>query len=60
MKLVDKVDLLDGQPLMDVVLASASAVAFSIKELPADQQEYAQRTAHELIDDMLKEWTTKT
>jgi hypothetical protein len=61
MKLADKVAyLLAAEPLMDVVLASASAVAMSIKELPVTRREHARLTAHELIDDMLEEWATET
>ena len=60
MKLVERIsDLLDGEPLMDVILACAAAAAFSIKELPVDQQQAAQQAAHELIDEMLQEWTPK-
>jgi len=61
MRLVDKItDLLDGMPLMDVIAACAAAAAFSIKELPSDQREYARQMVHELIDEMLKEWTPET
>jgi uncharacterized membrane protein YccC len=57
-KLVEKItDLLDDEPLMDVILACASAAAFSIKELPAGQREHARQAVHELIDAMLNEWT---
>ena len=57
-KLVEQItDLLDGEPLMDVVVACASAAAFSIKELPVEQRKHAQQMVHELIDAMLKEWT---
>lgn len=60
-KLVEQIsDLLGDEPLMDVIVACASAAAFAIKELPSDQREAAQRMVHELIDKMLKEWTPKT
>ena len=50
-------DLLGDEPLLDVVVACASAAAIAIKELPADQRQDAQREVHALIDEMLKEWT---
>lgn len=60
MKLVEKIsDLLGDEPLMDVIVGCASAAAFAIKELPSDQREHARQVAHELIDEMLKEWTPR-
>ena len=58
MKLMERItDLLDDQPLMDVILACASAAAFALKELPPEQREAGRRAAHELIDKMLEEWS---
>ena len=60
-KLVEQIsDLLDDEPLMDVIVACASAAAFALKELPADQREHARQMVHELIDKMMDEWTPET
>jgi hypothetical protein len=50
-------DLLGDQPLLDVVVASVGAVAVAIAGLPVDQRESAQKTAHELLDKMVAEWS---
>ena len=59
--LADKIaDLLADQPLMDALVVCASAAAIAIKEFPIEQREAARRKVHELIDEMLQEWTSET
>lgn len=61
MKLADNIaDLLGDEPIMDVIVGCASAAAFAIKELPAEQRELGRQTVHKLIDEMLEAWAPET
>ena len=59
--LADKItDLLADQPLMDELVVCASTAAIAIRQMPSEQREAARQRVHELIDEMLREWTPET